>query len=138
MDQELPQTLGYEAAGIVDEIGDSVSEVVVCDRVFGASPNGAAQAELVLLSYPAPIPDSLDYAASAALPAAVETAAGARPAGRLSGQHRTYQRCVRQRGEGCRSAGRGAWRAWSARAVQARTARCAPSAPSQWRRRRHV
>jgi NADPH:quinone reductase-like Zn-dependent oxidoreductase len=77
MDQELPQTLGYEAAGIVDEIDDDVAGVVVGDRVFGASPYGAAQAELALLSYWAPIPDSLGYAASAALPAAVETAARA-------------------------------------------------------------
>ena len=77
MDQELPQTLGYEASGVVDEIGAGVSDVVVGDRVFGASPYGAAQAELAVLSYWAPIPDSLDYAMSAALPAAVETAARA-------------------------------------------------------------
>ena len=75
MDQVLPQTLGYEAAGIVDEIGDDVSGVTVGDRVFGASPYGAAQAELALLSYWAPIPNSLDYARSAAIPAAAETAA---------------------------------------------------------------
>jgi NADPH:quinone reductase-like Zn-dependent oxidoreductase len=75
MDQELPQTLGYEAAGIVDEIGEDVSGISVGDRVFGASPYGAAQAELAVLSYWAPIPDSLDYATAAAIPAAVETAA---------------------------------------------------------------
>jgi NADPH:quinone reductase-like Zn-dependent oxidoreductase len=75
MDQELPQTLGYEAAGIVDEIGEDVSGISVGDRVFGASPYGAAQAELAVLSYWAPIPDSLDYATAAAIPAAAETAA---------------------------------------------------------------
>jgi NADPH:quinone reductase-like Zn-dependent oxidoreductase len=75
MDQELPQTLGYEAAGIVDEMGDGVSGVAIGDQVFGASPYGAAQAELTVLSYWAPIPDSLDYASSAAIPAAAETAA---------------------------------------------------------------
>ncbi|MFJ8725344.1 NADP-dependent oxidoreductase [Streptomyces sp. NPDC093269] len=75
MDQELPQTLGYEAAGLVDEIGDDVSGIAVGDRVFGASPYGAAQAEVAVLSYWAPIPDSLDYARSAAIPAAAETAA---------------------------------------------------------------
>ena len=75
MDQVLPQTLGYEAAGIVDEIGDDVSGVTIGDRVFGASPYGAAQAELAVLSYWAPIPNSLDYARSAAIPAAAETAA---------------------------------------------------------------
>ncbi|MFE8947781.1 NADP-dependent oxidoreductase [Streptomyces sp. NPDC007856] len=75
MDQELPQTLGYEAAGIVDEVGEDVSDVAVGDRVFGASPYGAAQAELAVLSYWAPISSSLDYARSAAIPAAAETAA---------------------------------------------------------------
>ena len=77
MDHQLPQTLGYEAAGVVDEIGDEVSGVAVGDRVFGACPYGAAQAELAVLSYWAPIPDSLDYASAAAIPAAAETAARA-------------------------------------------------------------
>ena len=77
MDPELPQTLGYEAAGIVDELGAGVTDVAVGDRVFGASPYGAAQAELAALSSYSPIPASLDFAAAAALPAAVETAARA-------------------------------------------------------------
>ena len=50
MDQELPQTLGYEAAGIVDELGDGVTDVAVGDRVFGASQYGASQADLAVLS----------------------------------------------------------------------------------------
>jgi NADPH:quinone reductase-like Zn-dependent oxidoreductase len=74
MDPELPQTLGYEAAGIVDELGDGVTGVALGDRVFGLSPDGAAQAELAVLSWSAPIPASLDFAGAAALPAAVETA----------------------------------------------------------------
>jgi NADPH:quinone reductase-like Zn-dependent oxidoreductase len=74
MDEELPQTLGYEAAGVVDELGEGVAHVVVGDRVFGFSAEGAAQAELALLSHYAPIPPSLDFAGAAALPAAVETA----------------------------------------------------------------
>jgi len=77
MDQELPQTMGYEAAGVVDELGEGVTEVAVGDRVFGLSAGGAAQAELTVLSYYAPIPASLDFAGAAALPAAVETAARA-------------------------------------------------------------
>jgi len=77
MDQELPQTMGYEAAGIVDELGAGVSDVAVGDRVFGASPYGAAQAELAVLTSYAPIPPTLDFAAAAALPTAVETAARA-------------------------------------------------------------
>ena len=74
MDEELPQTMGHEAAGVVDELGDGVVDVAVGDRVFGFSVEGAAQAELAVLSYYAPIPPSLDFPAAAALPAAIETA----------------------------------------------------------------
>jgi NADPH:quinone reductase-like Zn-dependent oxidoreductase len=77
MDPELPQTLGYEAAGVVDELGEGVADVDLGDRVFGFSAEGAAQAELAVLSYYAPIPPALDFAGAAALPAAVETAARA-------------------------------------------------------------
>lgn len=77
MDRELPQTLGYEAAGIVDELGEGVTDVAVGDRVFGLSEGGAAQAERAVLSWYAPIPPSLDFAAAAALPVAGETAARA-------------------------------------------------------------
>ena len=51
MDGELPQTLGYEAAGVVDEVGDGVADVAAGDRVFGFSAEGAAQAELAVLSW---------------------------------------------------------------------------------------
>ena len=74
MDSGLPQTMGYEAAGIVDELGEGVDDVTIGDRVFGASDDGAAQAGLAVLSAYAPIPPSLDFAGAAALPAAVETA----------------------------------------------------------------
>jgi len=74
MDEGLPQTLGYEAAGVVDELGPGVADVAVGDRVFGLSADGAAQAELAVLSYYAPVPSSLDFVGAAALPAAVETA----------------------------------------------------------------
>ncbi|MCU1640316.1 MAG: Alcohol dehydrogenase GroES domain protein [Nocardia sp.] len=74
MDEELPQTLGYEAAGVVDELGAGVADVAVGDRVFGFSDEGMAQAELAVLSHYAPIPPSLDFAGAAALPAAIETA----------------------------------------------------------------
>ncbi|WP_433252849.1 NADP-dependent oxidoreductase [Actinomadura nitritigenes] len=74
MDPELPQTLGHEAAGIVDELGEGVKDVAVGDRVFGLSAEGAAQAELAVLSFYAPIPPALDFPGAAALPAAIETA----------------------------------------------------------------
>jgi NADPH:quinone reductase-like Zn-dependent oxidoreductase len=74
MDPDLPQTLGYEAAGVVDEVGEGVADVAVGDRVFGLSAEGTVQAELAVLSYYAPVPPSLDFAGAAALPSAVETA----------------------------------------------------------------
>ena len=46
MGRELPQTMGHEAAGVVDELGEGVADVAVGDRVFGFSAEGAAQAEL--------------------------------------------------------------------------------------------
>src|SRR3984885_16006165 len=54
MDKELPQTLGYEAAGVVDELGEGVVDVALGDRVFGFSTEGAAPAELAVPSYYAP------------------------------------------------------------------------------------
>jgi NADPH:quinone reductase-like Zn-dependent oxidoreductase len=45
MDGRLPQTMGHEAAGVVDELGEGVVDVAVGDRVFGLSAEGAAQAE---------------------------------------------------------------------------------------------
>jgi len=77
MDQYLPQTTGYEAAGIVDEVSQGVTGVAVGDRVFGFNGEGAAQAELAVLSAWAPIPPALDFAGAAALPSAVQTAARA-------------------------------------------------------------
>ena len=77
MDQELPQAMGYEAAGVVDELGPGVTGVAPGDRVFGFSAAEGAQAELAVLAYYAPVPPSLDFAGAAALPAAIETAARA-------------------------------------------------------------
>ena len=74
MDGALPQTMGYEAAGVVDEVGDGVADLAVGDRVFGFSAEGMAHAELAVLSCYAPIPPSLDFPGAAALPVAVETA----------------------------------------------------------------
>src|SRR6201990_1451540 len=74
MDQELPQTMGHEAAGIVDELGDGVTGVAAGDRVFGFTADEAAEAELRGLAGWGPTPPSLDFAGAAALPAAIETA----------------------------------------------------------------
>ncbi|MFV2175780.1 NADP-dependent oxidoreductase [Actinomadura sp. LOL_016] len=74
MDRELPQTMGHEAAGVIDELGEGVADAAVGDRVFGLSAAGAAQAELAVLSHFARIPPSLDFPGAAALPSAIETA----------------------------------------------------------------
>lgn len=70
----LPQTTGRDVAGVVDEIGEGVTDVAVGDRVFGASDDGAGAAELALLTHRAPIPTSLGFVDAAGLPVALETA----------------------------------------------------------------
>lgn len=70
----LPQTTGRDVAGVVDEVGDGVTDVAVGDRVFGVSDDGAGAAELALLTYRAPIPSSLGFVDAAGLPVALETA----------------------------------------------------------------
>lgn len=77
MDPELPQTLGYEAAGLVDELGEGVTDAAIGDSVFGFCTAGAAQAELAVLTLYAPVPADIDLTTAAALPAAIETAARA-------------------------------------------------------------
>ena len=74
MDSGLPQTMGYEAAGVVDELGEGVVDVAVGDRVFGFSAAGEGAAELAVIADYAPIPPSLGFAEAAALPVAIETA----------------------------------------------------------------
>lgn len=71
---ELPQTTGRDVAGVVDAIGENVTDVAVGDRVFGISDDGAGAAELALLSFRAPIPPSLGFVDAAAIPIALETA----------------------------------------------------------------
>ncbi|HWE14240.1 MAG TPA: NADP-dependent oxidoreductase [Solirubrobacteraceae bacterium] len=72
MGGEPPGRTGVEVAGVVDELGEGVSDVAVGDRVFASASGGAA--EFALSGFYAPIPASLDFAAAAALPVAVETA----------------------------------------------------------------
>src|SRR5919197_857457 len=74
MGGELPQTTGRDVAGVVDEVGEGVTDVAVGDRVFGVSDDGAGAAELALLTYRAPIPPSLGFVDAAGLPVALETA----------------------------------------------------------------
>ncbi|GAA4386691.1 NADP-dependent oxidoreductase [Tsukamurella soli] len=70
----LPQTTGRDVAGVVDEVGEGVTDAAVGDRVFGVSDDGAGAAELALLTHRAHIPPSLGFVDAAALPVALETA----------------------------------------------------------------
>jgi NADPH:quinone reductase-like Zn-dependent oxidoreductase len=71
---ELPQTTGRDVAGVVDEVGEGVTDVAVGDRVFGISDDGAGAAELALLTFRAVIPPALGFVDAAGLPIALETA----------------------------------------------------------------
>jgi NADPH:quinone reductase-like Zn-dependent oxidoreductase len=74
MGGDLPKVTGQEVAGVVDELGEGVSDVAVGDEVFGPAAGGGGAAEYALLENYARIPASLDFAGAAALPVAVETA----------------------------------------------------------------
>lgn len=69
----FPQRTGRDVAGIVDQIGDGVTDVAVGDRIFGIADDGAA-AELALVTIRALLPTSLGFVDAAALPVALETA----------------------------------------------------------------
>ena len=77
--------LGYDAAGVVDEIGEGVTGVSVGHEVFGRGQN--TQAEYAVLRSWAPRPPSVDWATAAAGGVAGETAErGARPSDLMLGQ----------------------------------------------------
>lgn len=63
---------GFDAAGVVDEVGEGVSGVRVGDDVFGRG--SATQAEYAVLDAWAHKPASVDWAVAAAAGTAVETA----------------------------------------------------------------
>ncbi|SIN44875.1 NADP-dependent oxidoreductase [Micromonospora cremea] len=71
----LPAVLGVDVAGIVDALGDGVTDVVVGDRVVGwADSPAGAYGEFALASTYSKLPDGLEFSAAVALPVAVETA----------------------------------------------------------------
>ncbi|MGW8397303.1 NADP-dependent oxidoreductase [Streptomyces lydicus] len=69
----FPAVPGLEFAGVVDALGEGVTEVGVGDEVFGWTRTGA-YAEFALAGDIAPKPAELSFATAAALPVAGETA----------------------------------------------------------------
>ncbi len=63
--------LGYDAAGVVDEVGEGVTSVSAGDDVFGRGQN--TQAEFAVLDAWAATPPSVDWAVAAAAGVAGET-----------------------------------------------------------------
>jgi NADPH:quinone reductase-like Zn-dependent oxidoreductase len=70
---EFPRITGSDVAGVVDEVGDGVTDASVGDEVFGSAVGGAS-AEYAVLDHYAAKPAGLGWAEAAGLPVAVETA----------------------------------------------------------------
>lgn len=72
MQIDFPARLGFEAAGIVDEVGEGVTDVAVGDAVFGLGANTLA--EYAVLTSWASKPEDMPFDVAGGLPAVVETA----------------------------------------------------------------
>ena len=74
----LPRGIGLDVAGIVDAIGEGVTDVAIGDSVLGAADfmNGssAGASDRAIMYYWFRMPAGLDFVQAAALPMAVETA----------------------------------------------------------------
>jgi NADPH:quinone reductase-like Zn-dependent oxidoreductase len=70
---DAPRIIGSDVSGVVDELGEGVTDAAVGDAVFGSAPGGAT-AEYAVLDHYAPKPAGLSWAEAAGLPVPVETA----------------------------------------------------------------
>jgi NADPH:quinone reductase-like Zn-dependent oxidoreductase len=66
-----PAGVGFDAAGVVDEVGDGVDDVRVGDRVFGSGPDTFA--EYAVLTDWAALPHHVSFAEGAAAPVPIDT-----------------------------------------------------------------
>ena len=75
---QLPRGVGLDVSGVVDAIGEGVTDVAIGDRVVGAADflgsTSAGAADFAILDHWAVLPANVDFVAAAALPLAVETA----------------------------------------------------------------
>lgn len=72
MPTQFPATVGSDAAGVVDEVGEGVEGVSVGDEVFGVGQN--ATAEFTVLDHFVAKPTALSFEQAAGIPAVAETA----------------------------------------------------------------
>jgi NADPH:quinone reductase-like Zn-dependent oxidoreductase len=72
MPVKFPSGVGFEGAGIVDEVGEGVSDVAVGDAVFGSGAGTAA--EYAVLNYWARKPDDMPFDVAGGFSVASETA----------------------------------------------------------------
>jgi NADPH:quinone reductase-like Zn-dependent oxidoreductase len=68
----LPSGVGFEASGVVDEVGPGVSNASIGEAVFGYGANTVAQ--YAVLTHWAHKPDDLSFEVAGGLPVVVETA----------------------------------------------------------------
>ncbi|ATY13797.1 NADP-dependent oxidoreductase [Amycolatopsis sp. AA4] len=69
---ELPSGVGQDASGVVDEVGEDVTDIAVGDPVLGRGSN--TYAEFAVLNSWARLPSGLTFAEAAGYPSVVETA----------------------------------------------------------------
>lgn len=72
MPVDLPSGVGFEAAGIVDEVGEGVTDVAVGDAVFGSGTGTVA--EYAVLTYWARKPDNMPFDLAGGFAVVSETA----------------------------------------------------------------
>jgi NADPH:quinone reductase len=71
---DLPSTLGLEAAGTIEELGENVSGLTVGQRVMAMGPQGNAEYVAVNVSFVFPYPETLDPVQAGGMPIVFLTA----------------------------------------------------------------